>query len=180
MNKALLIVDVQNDYFAGGKAELYNPLGALANIKKVLKLFRDQNLPVIHVQHVNSSQGASFFVPDTEGVLLHKDLAPLEGEALIVKHAPSGFLHTNLQQVLEERSISELCICGMMSHMCIDTTTRACMDYGIKVTLLADGCATKDLTWNGETIPAQTVHNIYMASLNGMFAKVIKTDEFVI
>lgn len=179
LKNALLIIDVQNDYFEGGKSELYNSYKALMNIEKVLKLFRESGQPVIHVQHINTRSGATFFLPDTAGVLIHKNLTPLDHETLIVKHAPSSFLNTNLSSVLQEKGISELVICGMMSHMCVDTTTRACMDFGLKVTLLEDACATKDLIYNKQTIPAETVHNVFMASLDGLFARVIKTDEFI-
>lgn len=177
MQKALLIVDVQNDYFEGGKSELDKPLSALQNLERVLHLFREKGLPVIHVQHINTRVGASFFLPDTEGVLIHKNVAPLENEVVIVKHSPSSFLDTNLAAVLREENITDLIIGGMMSHMCIDTTTRACMDHGIEVTLLEDACATKSLVYRGNTIAAETVHNVFMASLNGVFAKVIKTSE---
>jgi len=101
----------------------------------------------------------------------------LENEVLIIKHTPNSFLNTNLAAVLQENGIDELIICGMMSHMCIDTTTRACMDYGVKVTLLEDACATKDLVFHEKIIPAEIVHDVFMASLNGMFATVIKTSE---
>ncbi len=180
MKKALLIIDVQNDYFEGGKSELYNSLNALNKIEKVLSDFRKEDLPVVHVQHINTREGATFFLPKTDGVLIHKNLTPIDGEHLLIKHAPNSFLGTNLLDILKDNNIGELVICGMMSHMCIDTTTRACMDYGIKVTLLEDACATKNLAFNGKTIPAQTVHDVFMASLNGMFANVIRTDEFSI
>ncbi len=176
--KALLIIDVQNDYFEGGKSELYNPKAALKNIEKVLMIFRQRNLPVIHVQHINNREGATFFLPNTHGVLIHKNITPLESEYIVTKHAPNSFFETNLLDILKENSINELVICGMMSHMCIDTTTRACKDFGIKVTLLNDACATKNLSFHGEIIPAQTVHNTFMASLNGMFANVIDTQLF--
>ncbi len=177
MNKALLIIDVQNDYFAGGRAELHEPLLALTNIEKTIATFRDKKLPVIHVQHINTREGATFFLPGTDGAKIHKKLIPLEGEHLVVKHAPSSFLGTSLSNILRENGIVELVIVGMMSHMCVDTTVRACMDHGIKVTLLADACATKSLTFDGTTIPAETVHATFMASLNGTFARVIPTTE---
>ena len=176
--KALLIIDVQNDYFEGGKSELYNSKVALQNIEKVLMIFRQRNLPVIHVQHINTREGATFFLPNTDGVLIHKNITPLESEYIVTKHAPNSFFETNLLDIMKENNINDLVICGMMSHMCIDTTTRACKDFGIKVTLLNDACATKDLSFNGEIIPAETVHNTFMASLNGMFANVIKTQLF--
>jgi len=177
LKKALLIIDVQNDYFEGGRSELHNPLMALSNIKTTLDAFRKENLPVIHVQHVNTRAGATFFLPDTEGVLIHKSLTPRDTEHIIIKHAPNSFLGTNLLYIIKENGITELVICGMMSHMCVDTTTRACMDYDIKAVLLEDACATKNLSFNGKTIPAETVQDTFMASLNGIFATVIKTNE---
>jgi nicotinamidase-related amidase len=177
MKSGLLIIDVQNDYFPGGKSELYNPLKALNNIVKVLETFREKKLPVIHVQHINIREGATFFLPNTEGVLIHSKLTPIENEYIITKHTPNSFLRTSLADTLNINGITDLVICGMMSHMCVDTTTRACMDYGIKATLLEDACTTKDLVFNGKTIPAETVHETFMASLNGSFANVIKTSE---
>lgn len=180
MKRALLIIDVQNDYFPGGKSELHNPLKALGNIQKVLETFREKKLPVIHVQHINIREGATFFLPNTEGVQIHSKLTPIESEHIIIKHAPNSFLRTNLADIIKSNDITDLVICGMMSHMCIDTTTRACMDYGITVTLLADACATKDLVFNRKAIPAEIVHETFMASLNGMFANVIQTSELKI
>ena len=177
MKKALLIIDVQNDYFEGGRSELYNPLVALRNIEKTLDAFRKKELPVIHVQHINTREGATFFLPDTDGALIHANLAPLENEYLVVKHVPNSFLGTKLLDILKENDIKEIVVCGMMSHMCIDTTVRACMDYGITVTLLEDACATKNLSFHQKIIPAEAVHDVFMAALNGMFAKVIKTNE---
>ncbi len=176
---ALLIIDVQNDYFEGGKSELYNPMGAMHNIEKVLRVFRQRSLPVIHIQHINNRKGATFFLPDTDGVLIHKNLTPIDSEYLVIKHTPNSFFETNLFDILKENKLNDVVICGMMSHMCIDTTTRACKDLGIKVTLLSDACATKDLSFNGEIIPAEIVNKAFMASLNGMFANVIETDKFL-
>ncbi len=92
-----------------------------------------------------------------------------------MKHVPSSFLGTGLAGILAEKGAGELVVCGMMTHMCVDTTVRACMDHGLAVTLLADACATKDLVFNGVKIPAETVQSTYMASLDGLFARVIET-----
>jgi nicotinamidase-related amidase len=180
MKQALLIIDVQNDYFAGGKSELYNTEAALANIEKLLNHFREMKKLVIHVQHTNVREGATFFVPNTDGVLIHKNLTPKNDETLIIKHTPNSFYETDLLQTLKQNAITDLVICGMMTHMCIDTTTRACKDFGFNVTLIDDACATKNLSYAGKTIPAETVHQTFMASLNGMFASVKKTDEFLL
>lgn len=73
MKKALLIIDVQNDYFPNGKCELYEANTALSVIKVLLRHFRKYGLPVYFIQHI-SSQGAAFFEPDTEGVKIHKEI----------------------------------------------------------------------------------------------------------
>ncbi len=179
MKQALLIIDVQNDYFAGGKSELCDPMAALANIERLLGHFRAARLPIIHVQHINVREGATFFLPDTKGAEIHKNLNPQAGEHLVIKHAPNSFYETDLLKIIQSNAITELVICGMMSHMCIDTTTRACKDFGIKVTLIDDACATKDLSWAGRTIPAETVHQVFMAALSGMFATVVKTSGYL-
>lgn len=175
--KALLIIDVQNDYFPGGAFELVGVVEALANIKDVLRHFRSVELPVIHVQHVNINPGATFFLPNTEGVNIHTILTPLANEIVVVKHAPNSFFQTGLYELLQTKGIDELIVCGMMTHMCIDTTVRAAKDYDIPITLLYDACATKDLAIMANTIPANSVHDAYMAGLNGMFANVILTSQ---
>ncbi|GLC81334.1 cysteine hydrolase family protein [Lacrimispora brassicae] len=180
MSKALLLIDIQNDYFKGGLSELVDPLQAVDNAKKILTTFRENKLPVIHIQHINTREGATFFLPNTVGVKIHVAVEPLESEYIVIKHAPNSFFETNLGSILKENNIESLVVCGMMSHMCIDTTVRAAKDYGIDVTLIEDACTTKDLSFNGTTIPAKTVHNSFMAALNGMFAKVIKTSELII
>lgn len=175
--KTLLIIDAQNDYFPGGKSELAGPNDALENIKMVLGQFRAKGFPVIHVQHVNTRAGATFFLPETEGVKIHAELTPLPAEQVVIKHMPNSFFETDLQKILNDLGAKELVVCGMMTHMCIDTTVRAAKDMAFTTTLLYDACATKDLSIMGNTIPAQTVHDAYMAGLNGMFAEVVLTQQ---
>ena len=176
--RTLLIVDVQNDYFPGGSFELVGPLGALEKVKAALRWFRETKQPVIHVQHINTRPGAVFFLPDTPGAEIHKDLTPLDGEDVVVKHAPNSFYRTGLLELLRSKPTDGLVVCGMMTHMCIDTTVRAAKDYdGLPVTLLYDACATRDLSIMGNTVPAQTVHDAYMAGLDGTFAQVLPAKD---
>ena len=179
MKLALIIIDVQNDYFEGGKMPLHNPLKALENIECVLTKFREKGLPVIHIQHIGEPDD-DFFLPNTDGAEIHSRLTPLNNEYHIIKHMPSSFLNTGLEKLLREKEITDIVVCGMMSHMCVDTTVRACQDFGFNVVLLDDACATMDLNYDGEIISAETVHKTYMASLNDVFAKIIKTNEFVL
>ena len=177
MKKALLIIDVQNDYFPNGKCQLYKPEVALNAIKDLLKDFRKQDLLVIYIRH--ESINGTFFNPNTDGVQIHNDIKPLDTETVIVKHYPNSFYETNLQNKLVENGVTELVICGMMTHTCIDTTIRAAKDYGYELTLISDGCATKELEWNGDYIPADTVQSIFMASLNQKFANVITSTDYL-
>jgi len=179
MKSAIILVDIQNDYFPDGKNMLHQPEQAAAHARLALNYFRSNRLPVFHVRHISDRPGARFFLPDTYGAEIHLSVAPLSQEEVVIKHVPSSFLRTGLADKLLAQDIQHLVICGMMSHMCIDTTVRAAQDYGFSVTVLEDACATKDLSWNGTVIPAQTVHGTIMASLNGTFADVVTTEVYL-
>jgi len=179
MTQALLIIDIQNDYFPGGRMELVGSLAASVQAKALLEAFRARGLPVIHVQHLSNRPGATFFLPDTDGVRIHESVQPAPGETIVTKHFPNAFRETTLADTLRERGIKSLTIAGMMSHMCIDTSTRAAADAGYACTLAHDACATRDLAFGGTTVPAAQVHAAFMAALNGAFAKVVPASEAV-
>jgi len=178
-NQVLILVDIQNDYFPGGKMELYQMDAASENAALLLSHFRDNNWPIVHIQHISVKAGASFFIPDSIGVKIHSSVLPIQDEPVVQKNFPNSFRQTNLLEILNATEINELVICGAMSHLCIDTTTRAACDLGYPVTLIHDACATRDLTFNGQVVEAQKVQTAFMAALNGSFAKVITTLEFL-
>jgi nicotinamidase-related amidase len=178
MKSALILIDIQNDYFPGGKKELYHAAQAGTCARQVLDYFRKKNMPRFFIQHV-SSPSSSFFQPDTEGVKIHPCVAPLRDEKVIIKHAPSSFLGTTLLEELQKLEITNLVFVGMMSHMCVDTTVRVAKELGFSNTLLADACTTCDMIWQDKHIPAEMVHNAFMGSLDGYFAKVIPTAQYL-
>lgn len=177
--KALLLIDIQNDYFENGKCELVDSLQATLNSKKLLNKFREKNLPVIYIQHISTKENASFFLPNSYGVQIHKSIEPLNKELVIRKNFPNSFKNTNLKQSLENLKIKELVVCGMMTHMCVDSTVRAAFDMGYICSVAYDACATKDLIINKEIIKAKDVHNSFMAGFEYIFAKVLNTEEII-
>lgn len=179
MKPTLLLIDIQNDYFPGGKMELSGMDQACLNAKKLLSYFRENKLPVVFIQHIATKPNASFFLPETFGAEIHNSILPLNNETVIIKHFPNSFRETNLHQYLQSQQLTNLVICGAMSHMCVDTTTRAAADLGYTSTVIADACATRDLTFEERKVIAADVQIAYMAALNGTFAQVISTDNFL-
>ena len=179
MRPTLLIIDIQNDYFKGGKMELVKMEAATKNAEKILFYFRKNNLPIVFIQHLATKPNASFFIPGTSGAEIHESIRPLGNETVIVKNFPNSFRETNLHQHLQTLDSTDLVICGAMSHMCIDTTTRAAADMGYSCTLISDACATRDLVFNDQKAKAADVQVAYMAALDGTFAQVISADQFL-
>ncbi|KYG30348.1 cysteine hydrolase family protein [Priestia endophytica] len=180
MSTALIIVDIQNDYFSNGKMELSNPVKAATNAAKVLEWFRQNNKDnIFHVQHIANDVALGFFLPNTEGVKLNEAVLPLEHETIITKHTPSSFLNTELEIKLREKRVTNLVILGMMTHMCIDATVRTAVELGFETTLIEDACATKDLSYQDKVVPAEQVHYAFVSALNGMYANVISTEDFL-
>lgn len=179
MKKALILIDVQNDYFPGGKMELEGADAAGAAASRLLEWARNSNMPVYHIQHISAYPGATFFLPETEGAKINSLVEPKVHEKVIVKYFPNSFRETLLNEVLKENDITDLIIAGMMSHMCVDATTRAAFDLGYVCTLAGDACATRSLEWNGEKIPASHVHGAFMAALGSVYAKVLNVDEII-
>ncbi len=199
MKTALLLIDIQDDYFPGGRMALEGAEEAAAQAKKLLDYFRAGSvvelssrqhrpcrsyeastppLPLVHIQHIATDPGATFFLPGTPGAQIHAPLQPLPGETVIVKHNVNAFLDTPLLEHLRSLAIERLVICGSMTHMCVDAAVRASADLGFQVLVAADACATRALTHAGLTVPADHVHAAFLASFRA-YAKVKTTEEIL-
>lgn len=179
MKQALIIVDVQNDYFTGGSMELVGMNVAASNCKKLIDSFRSKQHALFHIQHIATSKEATFFVPNTPGCEIHDSVQPGKNEPVVIKHFPNSFRETELDTLLKESGVEEVVICGAMSHMCIDTTTRAAFDLGYKCHVISDACATRDLEYNGKIVNADDVQAAFMAALSVPFAQISSTDKFL-
>ena len=179
MSRALVIVDIQNDYFPGGAHPLVGPEDAAAAARTLLDDCRDRGGAVVHVQHVAAEPDASFLRPGTAGAEIHESVAPHEGEPIVQKAHPNAFLDTTLEDELHARGIDQLVVCGMMTSMCVDATVRAAVDLGFEATVVHDACAAPDLEFAGETIPAQVGDRLCVHDVADGYAEVRSADELV-
>jgi nicotinamidase-related amidase len=174
---ALLIIDIQNDYFPGGAMELEGADVAGAKAASAITKFRKEGQPVIHVRHLSVRPGSTFFLPGTRGAEIHAAVAPRGAESVVEKNFPNSFRGTNLEPTLKGLSVKNLVVAGMMTHMCVDATVRHAADLGYKITLLGDACATRAQSYAGEQVPARQVHAAFLGALNGFYAKVVPSHE---
>lgn len=179
MKNCLILIDLQNDYFPGGAMELVGIEEAAANSRSLLNAFRKTNSSIIHIQHISARPGATFFLPETYGAAINPTVTPTGDEPVVIKYFPNSFRQTSLLDILKKEKPDHLVICGAMSHMCIDATTRAAFDLGFDCTVAEDACATKDLVFKGDTIKASMVHASFMAALSVPYARVVATREII-
>ncbi len=177
---ALLLIDIQNDYFPGGRMELFGPLEAAAKAAALLGFFRRNGFPVVHIAHESVRPGATFFLPGTEGQEIHSLVRPEDGECVITKNFPNSFRETPLLEHLRRLDVSCLAIAGMMTHMCVAATTRAAVDLGFDCRLIHDATATRDSSFADRTVPAPQVKAAFLAALNVLCNRVQTADEFLV
>lgn len=179
MNTALLLLEIQNDYFPNGRTPLEKSLEAAAKAQATLQIFRDKKLPVIHLQHISTQPDATYLLPCTKGADFYNSVQPVKGETVIKKHYPNSFKDTSLLNHLIKNQINHLVICGMTTQNTVDATVRAACDLGFSCTVLQDACASRQLEFNHTVIPAQTVHYAFLAALQATCTSVLSTDDYL-
>jgi nicotinamidase-related amidase len=175
--RAVLVVDLQNEYWSTGNLPLQGIEAAAANAARVMDHARAQGDLVVNIRH--EIPGGSMFVPGTDGAEINKAVKPQGDEPVITKNYPNSFRETGLKDILDEKGIEEVVVVGAMSHMCVDATTRAANDLGYKTTTVHDACATRDVDFNGTVSPAANVHTTIMGALAFLYGDVVSTDEFL-
>jgi len=174
--RLLLLIDIQRDYFPGGRHPLVDPDAAADAAARLLAAFRTTGERVVHVQHVWDGPDAAFFAAGTPGVEFDPRVAPDGAEHVVVKHEPNAFLGTGLEALLRAAAPDEIVVAGMMSSMCVDATVRAASDLGFRLAVAQDACAAPDLAYGGRTVPGAQVHLAFMAALDGTYARVADVD----
>ncbi len=177
--RALVLIDIQNDYFPGGKWTLSGIESAADNAARVLAAARKAGDLIIHVRHEFPTAEAPFFAPKSDGAKIHSKVRNLESEPVVLKNHVNSFRETDLKALLDRNGIDEVVICGAMSHMCVDAGVRAASDYGFQCVVVHDACATRDQEFVGVVVPAEQVHAAFMAALGFGYAKLMTTEEYV-
>lgn len=175
----LLVIDIQNFYFAGGRIPLVGSVEASLKAKSLIETFRTRKLPIIHIQHM--PEGIERFEPGVTDpqYAIHPNVAPIAGEPVLVKHFANSFRETRLAAVLKESNIKTLVVAGMQTHMCVEAAVRAGADLGFDVVLVEDACATRDLKFRDTTVPAASVHAAVLAALSGSYARVVTVADIL-
>ena len=165
--KALIVIDVQNDYFPGGKLPLWNAEETLGHIVKAISEAGKQGIDVILVQHVaDQSKGAPFFIAGTTGVDIHPEILKAAPDApVIIKHRADAFNGTDLNAVLDKSGIEEILICGMQTQNCVGLSAISKNAARYKTAILSDCC----------TAETKTVHAIALAGF-GDIAPVVASS----
>ncbi|MDG9929647.1 MULTISPECIES: cysteine hydrolase family protein [unclassified Pseudomonas] len=166
----LLIIDAQEEYRSGA-LQLPDIEPAIAEISTLLNAARSLGAPVVHVRHLGIPGG----LLDPQGPRGHfiDGLAPLPDEQVVEKRLPNAFAGTELHEHLQQLGHLDLIICGFMTHSSVSTTVRAAKDYGYRCTLVDAACATRDLPYDGELIPASALHRMTLAALADNYAMVV-------
>lgn len=175
--RAILVVDIQNEYFPTGNFPLQGIEAASANAARVVAAARAKGELVVNIRH--EMPGGPLFVPGSEGAKINVTAQPKGDEPVITKNFPNSFRDTGLKELLTKQGIDEVVVVGAMSHVCVDATTRAANDLGYQTITIHDACATRDVEFNGVAAPASNVHSTIMSALAFGYGEVISTDDFL-
>lgn len=177
MKRALLVIDVQNEYFTGA-LPISCPAGSFENILRAVDAANLHGVPVIYVQHTNASQGAKTFLRGADGWELHAMLKEKKRDALVEKHLPGSFTGTDLDGILKGFGCDTVVISGYMTQMCCDTTARQAYHMGYGVEFLSDATGTLDITTYAGSVTAEELHRAILVSQSMRFSRVLKESEW--
>nr|BBH87434.1 isochorismatase [Thermosporothrix sp. COM3] len=179
MKTALLVIDVQNEYFAPhGKWVLPDSEKALVQVQQLLAAFREAQLPVVHIVHESLGTDAPVFRRGSVGAEMHPAITVQPEERVITKHVPGAFTQTPLEALLRSLDVDTVVISGFMTHICCDTTTRQASERGFSIFFAEDATAARDMVLRGEVVPHNVVHEGTLATMTH-FATVLPTAQII-
>ncbi|MDD1689809.1 MAG: cysteine hydrolase [Methanoregula sp.] len=178
MSQALLVIDVQNEYFTG-KLPVTYPHGSIVNILQAMDAAHAARMPVIVIQHANRAAGTATFVPGTPAWELHPDVTKRPHDLLLEKTLPGSFTGTHLDAWLKERGITTVTIAGYMTQMCCDTTARQAFHHGYSVQFLSDATGTLSITNSAGAISDTDLQRAILVTQQMRFSQVMTTAAWI-
>lgn len=176
--RALLVIDVQNEYFTG-KLPVTYPAGSLDNVLSAMDAAAETSTPIVIIQHAAPQPDAAVFRKGSKEWELHPDVAGRPHDVVVHKNLPGSFTGTNLEGWLRERGIDTITICGYMTQMCCDTTARQALHLGFKVEFLSDATGTLDFMNTAGTVSAEELHRAILVVQQSRFSQVTSAREWI-
>lgn len=177
MKRALLVIDVQNEYFTG-KLPLTHPPGSLDNVLRIMDAATRVQMPVAVIQHAALAPNSPVFRQGSAEWELHPEVARRHRDTLIAKNWPDSFHDTTLGDWLKQQDADTVAICGYMTQMCCDTTARRAFHLGYGVEFIADATATLAIEGLAGKVSAEELHRAIVA-VQGRFSTVLTTDDWI-
>ena len=178
INKALMLIDIQNEYF-NGKLPVYEANKSLDNILKIIEAAKKNNTKIIVVQHTSNINNASTFVKGTKEWELHNEIKKISYDKHIEKNYPGSFTNTDLEKFVNDNNINHFIITGYMTQMCCDTTARQAFHMNKTVDFISDATGTIAVTNAAGTITAADLHKATLITQAMRFSNVINTNQLL-
>ncbi|MFO0812383.1 MAG: cysteine hydrolase family protein [Gemmatales bacterium] len=171
MSRALLVIDVQNEYFTGA-LPITHPMGHLEQILGVMDAAA-KKIPTVVIQHHFTDPKLPMFQKGTKGWEQHPEVAKRPRDLLVEKTLPGSFTNTPLEAWLREKGITTVTIAGYMTHMCCDTTAREAVHRGFQVEFLRDATGTLPLTNSAGSVTAEELHRAILCAQQMLLSEVV-------
>jgi nicotinamidase-related amidase len=178
LKEALLVIDVQNEYFTGRLHVTY-PQGSLSHILQAMDAAHAAGIPVIVIRHRNPGPGAATFIPGTNEYELHPEVTRRPRDMIVDKTFPGSFTDTGLDEWLHEKGITSLTIAGYMTQMCCDTTARQAFHRGYRVIFLSDATGTLTIANSAGSVCDKDLHRATLVTQQMKFSQVTTTAEWI-
>jgi nicotinamidase-related amidase len=175
MKRALLVIDVQNEYFTGA-LPITHPAGHLENVLRAMDAAEKSHVPVVVVQHTFTKPDKPFFQRDTSQWQLHPAVADRPRQLHVEKNLPGSFTGTSLEEWLRKQCIGTVAISGYMTHMCCDTTARQAVHRGFNVEFLSDATGTLPLKNSAGEVTAEELQRAILCAQQMLLSEVFSTD----
>jgi nicotinamidase-related amidase len=176
-NRALIVIDVQNEYFTGQMRIAYPPVATtLPNITAAMRAAKAAGIPVVVVRH-DAPQASPIFAQGSATWQLHPEVAALPADLLLTKHQASAFEGTELREWLAARGVDTITVAGYMTHNCCAATIYQAGD--LKAEFLSDASGSPSYENEAGKVSAEEIHRAYCTVFHSNFAAVASTEAWL-